>query len=129
MSEKVNTEHQGVRTGEKVGEFTLVAVTRDEITLEWDGKQITKPIDEMIDRAAKEPASPPPATPRGQPSAAASTPSQPAQKADAAPGVEVGKGMRSCQQGDTSPAGTVSGGYRKVVSATPFGMQCHWEQM
>lgn len=130
MSERVNTPHQGVRTGDKVGEFTLVAVTRDEITLDWDGTAITKQIDEMIDRSAKEPAQPPSETGRSQQTAVNAVAQQPVQqRAEAVPGVDVGKGMRSCLPGDTSPAGTVSNGYRKVVRATPFGDQCHWEQL
>ncbi|HYM13861.1 MAG TPA: hypothetical protein VEU62_24195 [Bryobacterales bacterium] len=131
MSERADTAHQGVRTGDKVGEFTLVAVSRDEITLEWDGKDITKQIDEMIDRSAKEPAQPPPGTPRGQQTAVTTVAQQQPveRRADPVPGVDVGKGMRSCLPGDTSPAGTVSNGYRKVVRATPFGDQCHWEQL
>jgi hypothetical protein len=131
MSERRDTPHEGVRTGDKVGEFTLVAVTRDEITLEWDGKEITKQIDEMIDRSAKEPAQPPPDTVRGQRPAVTTISQPPAQpqRADSVPGVDVGKGMRSCLPGDTSPAGTVSNGFRKVVNPTPFGQQCHWEQL
>jgi hypothetical protein len=50
MSEKANTPHQGVRLGEQIGEFTLVSVNRDEITFEWDGKPVTKRIDEMLVR-------------------------------------------------------------------------------
>src|SRR5713226_56381 len=42
MSEKSGATHQGVRPGDKVGQFTLVAVNNQEITLEWDGKTLIK---------------------------------------------------------------------------------------
>jgi hypothetical protein len=29
--------------------------------------------------------------------------------------------------GDTTPAGTVRDGYRKLVTQTPFGNACRWE--
>ncbi len=51
MSEKPEMKHMGVRPGDKIGEFTLVAVNRDEITLAWEGKEVTRKIDDMIDRA------------------------------------------------------------------------------
>ena len=125
MSEKANAQHRGVRLGEQIGEFTLLAVNRDEITLEWDGQPVTKRIDEMLVREPAPAASANNTTPRA--SAAPSASPAPAPKADAAPGVDVGNGIKACQAGDSSPAGTVSGGYRKLVSATTFGSACRWE--
>ena len=43
------------------------------------------------------------------------------------PGLATGANMRECQAGDTSPNGTVVAGYRKIITATPFGLQCRWE--
>lgn len=124
MSENAAAPHQGVRLGEQIGPFTLVAVTREDITLDWDGQPITKKIDDMLVRQ------PVPAAP----SNVAAKPAQPVRvegqappKADAAPGADIGNGVRACQAGDSSPAGTVSSGYRKAVSATPFGSACRWE--
>jgi hypothetical protein len=34
--------------------------------------------------------------------------------------------MKACQPGDTSPAGTVVDGYKKIVEQTPFGPACRW---
>jgi hypothetical protein len=130
MSEKTGAKHRGVRTGEKVGEFTLVAITRDEITLAWDGKEITKGIEEMIDRGG--PASGPSDSARNT-SGATQTPAQQqpitAPKADAAPGTDLGNGKRSCNPGDASPDGTQSGGFRKKLYPTPFGNACQWEPL
>jgi hypothetical protein len=130
MSEKTGTRHRGIRPGEKVGEFTLLAVGSEDITLEWDGKQMVKKIDELIDRAG-----PPPAAVEGTPRAAAPAVAQSSAQPDTKspskpePGADVGSRMRACQAGDTSPAGTVSGGFIKKLTPTPFGDQCHWEPM
>ncbi len=35
MSEKPETQHVGVRPGDKIGEFTLIAISRDEVTFGW----------------------------------------------------------------------------------------------
>jgi hypothetical protein len=34
--------------------------------------------------------------------------------------------VKACQAGDTSPEGTVSGGYRKEIHMNPMGSQCIW---
>lgn len=126
MGERMGAKHQGIRLGQKVGEFTLVAVNREEITLEWDGKSIKKKIEEMIDRGVT-----PVAPPEGNMQRPAPTVPGPVvqakPKAEAAPGIEIGKGVKACQPGDASPAGTASGGYRKIVTPTPFGNSCRWE--
>ena len=126
MGEKTGAEHQGVRPGDKVGEFTLIAVNNDEITLEWDGKDVTKRVDELIDRGVppQQAASPPPTSQRTQ----QSTPA-PARQATPEPGVDVGNRIKACQPGDSSPPGTTSGGFKKVVTATPFGDSCRWEPL
>lgn len=124
MSEKASAPHQGVRLGQQIGEFTLVAVNRDEITFEWDGKPVTKRIDEMLVREPAPAASVNNTTPRTPTPSASQAPPP---KADAAPGADVGNGIKACQPGDSSPAGTVSGGYRKSVATTPFGASCRWE--
>lgn len=128
MSEKPDMRHVGVRPGDKIGEFTLVAVNHDEITLAWQGKEVVRRIDDMIDRAG--PVQPAPsgvASRSGPVVAAAAPPSQAQQKrGEPAPGVEVAKGIRACQPGDTSPAGTVADGYKKLVTPTPFGNSCRW---
>jgi hypothetical protein len=124
LSEKADSQHREYRPGQSIGEFKLLAVTNREIVLEWDGKPITKLLEEMIDRSP----------PAGTPQAAARSqepppPPKPAASAKPGPGVDVGRGFRACQPGDTSPPGTVMDGVRKVVSETPFGTSCRWEQV
>ena len=130
MGEKSGAKHQGVRPGDQIGDFTLVAISNSEITLDWEGKAVTRKIDEMIDRTE----APPPSVGSNAPRATSPAPPTPApgqsgRAVDAAPGVDVGNRIKACQRGDVSPAGTVSGGYRKVVSATPFGEACRWEPL
>ncbi len=128
MSEKAGARHQGVQPGDKVGDFTLVAVDGKEITLEWDGKPLTKKVEEMIDRSG--PPAPADATSvRNTPAVASAAPPPPRPVGEAAPGVDVGNRLRACQPGDTSPAGTVSGSFRKVVTTSPFGESCRWEPL
>jgi hypothetical protein len=127
MSEKPEMKHVGVRPGDKIGEFTLVAVNRDEITFSWDGKEVTRKIDDMIDRAGPVQPAPGGIMQRSKPVTVVAPQSQaPQPRGEPAPGVEVAKGIRACQPGDASPAGTVTEGYRKLVTPTPFGDSCRW---
>ncbi len=131
MSEKTGGRHKGVRPGEKVGEFTLLNVTLEDITLEWDGKQMVKKIDDLIDRAGPPQPSADGSTVRATPPPAGKSPAQPDSQPEGKPepGKQMTERMRACQPGDTSPAGTVSGGFIKKTTASPFGTQCRWEPM
>lgn len=124
MAEKPSVAHRGIRPGEKIGDFKLVAANPEQISLEWEGKVIEKKVGELMDRTG-----PPPAAPAAGDSRtpAAAGAAKPAPKGEAAPGIDVGRGIKSCQQGDTSPSGTIANGYRKIVTDTPFGKSCRWE--
>jgi len=115
---------KGFHAGDTVGPFKLVAFNRETITLEWHGK----PQDyRLVDLKPKEPVS--------QAGGGAITPQRPASSGggigvadDKTPVVGAQNGeIRSCVNGDQSPAGTVKDGYRKVVVPGPFGPSCHWE--
>jgi hypothetical protein len=43
------------------------------------------------------------------------------------PGEITGFGFKVCVPNDTTPEGTVSGGFRKTVTTTPFGKACRWD--
>ena len=123
LSEKEGGVNRGYSVGEKVGNFTLLAVESDELVLGWEGQEIRKKLLELR---------PKPGTPAPQAATAAPTgsPAAVVQSASAAaggPGPQVTANMRACVAGDTSPAGTVKDGYRKVVSQTPFGSNCRWD--
>jgi hypothetical protein len=120
MSEGPKGPHRDYQPGDKVGAFKLVAVNNEELVLEWEGQTITKKVDEILDRSKGAPPAPGPA-------AAAAAPAAPLVNAPAAPGGELSAGIKACQPGDTSPAGTVADGMRKVIKPSPFGSRCFWE--
>ncbi len=120
-----NSEHEAVRPGESIGQFKLVDVNTEEITLEWDGKIVRKNVDEMLDRTAG---------PQGNAAAAQavrteqpSAPPPPVAKTALGPGADTGRGTKICQPNDSLPAGTIQDGYRKVITPLPFGEACLWE--
>ncbi|PWU00302.1 MAG: hypothetical protein C5B51_25580 [Terriglobia bacterium] len=125
LSQTANSIHQMIRPGEQIGQFKLLDVNSEEIVFEWDGKEVRRRVDNLIDRSAvaaqvvasagvrtEQPAAPPP----------------PVIKTPTGPGAELGRdNMRACDPSDSLPAGTVKDGYRKVIAATPFGESCRWD--
>ena len=128
LSEKAGARHRGYRPGETIGEFKLLAINGQELTFEWDGKQVKKRLEEIIDKKAAESTAPPPEgqTAAAKPAAAPVTSLAPLK---AGPGVELGENSRACVPGDTTPPGTVQDVFRKVVNKTPFGDSCRWERV
>ncbi len=123
--------HEEVHAGEMVGGFKLVAFNRQEMTLEWDGRIIHKRLNEGGSEPAKaKAAAVEPITTNGviPGQAAPDTGPQPQQQAtQLGPGVEVTDTTKACQQNDSTPAGTVADGYRKVTRVTALGtVQCFW---
>ena len=110
--------------GDKVGEFTLVALNNEELLLEWEGQRFLKKVSELKSETARQPAAAeaatPAATPAGSATSASSAPTS-------GPGLQLTDEVKACVQGDATPAGAVRDGYRKVVSPTPFGASCRWE--
>ena len=125
MSAKSGQSAREIHLGEKVGEFTLLAASRDEVMLEWDGKKITKKTSELVAKASgpNAAAEAPAAADNSRPAPAASK----VVAAESGPGADIGAGFRACGLGDTTPSGTVKDGMKKVVVITPFGPSCHWE--
>lgn len=127
LSPRPGVAHRAYAPGEMVGEFKLISVEADQIVLEWDGQTIVKPLEELLakDRGSASSAS-------GAETNAAAAPPPPvsttvAAPAKAGPGMEGGPEIRACQPGDTSPAGTVIDGWRKVFVKSPFGEGCRWQ--
>ena len=121
LSETSSAAHQAVKPGEQIGQFKLVDVNTEEITFEWEGKNIRKSLDSLIDRAAVQAAN---AAPLRTETPA---PEVPVVKTPTGPGADVGMGFRACDVNDSLPAGTVQNGYRKVLTSSPFGSSCRWE--
>ncbi len=129
MSEKSGGAGRSVHAGDTIGEFKIAALDTENVTFDWDGKQISRKIDDLIDRsngpgaagaqsAAVQPGANPPAAPPQPPNSG--------QTVAAAPGKDTGGGIRACVPGDTSPSGTVANGFKKSSVATPFGPICNW---
>ena len=126
MAEKSGQPARMVKVDDVVGEFKIVALDAKNVTFEWDGKQITKKIDDLIDRsndvasngagAGPNLPPPPPSAPLAAKPLDQNTP----------PGKEMSPGVRSCTNGDTTPPGTVVDGYKKFSEPSPFGPICRW---
>ncbi len=128
LSEHGKAEQKAYHAGDKIGEFTIVSVNNKEIVFDWEGNQIGKRIDEIMEKdlvaannASQAPAAPPPK------SAALSEPATNLSSSANGPGKEVGGGIHQCLPGDTSTPGTVMDGLEKKVNTTPFGVTCRWE--
>lgn len=129
----VNEKNQkGFRLGEKIGEFTLIAASQKDVTFEWEGKQVTKMLDELRPKPTENAEQAQPAMPRMNANVnndvPAAAPVKPPENVRPAPGQDIGGGRKGCIAGDTSPAGTVVDGYKKVSYAYAFGPICYWEQ-
>ena len=128
LSVTATSAHQGLHAGETIGQFKLVDVTSDEITLEWEGKTIRKNVDELLDRSASQQQAAVTAARTDQPAAPAALPPPPAAaKTATGPGADTGAGFKRCEPNDSTPAGTVVDGFRKVINPTPFGEACRWD--
>mgnify|MGYP006992463465 CR=1 FL=1 len=99
-----------------------MAIGTDTLTFEWDAKPHVKKFTDLQDREAA-----PVVEARTAAPAAPVTPAAPATPAKPGPGADMGGGLAACNANDSSPAGTVVDGKRKVVTESPFGKVCRWE--
>jgi hypothetical protein len=138
MAERSGASSRTVHTGDTIGAFKIIALDTQNVIFDWDGKDVSRKIEDLIDRSAAAPTSnAQQASGAGAPAAPAPN-NQPAPPPVAAPttakdlGVEVGApgqpSSRACAPGDSSPAGTIVDGYRKTITRSPFGAVCRWEQ-
>lgn len=126
LSEKEGGTQRAYRVGDRIGEFRIAKISRQQIAFEWNGQLIQRKLEELVAKTAEveqapaAPASPPPAQPAQATVQATAVRPGPSS-------IDLGGGIKACQPGDTSPPGTVVNGYRKVVTQTPFGAACRWE--
>lgn len=133
IAEKKGESGHAVRAGESIGEFKILALDTQNITFGWNGKEVARKVDELIDREGPSGAAPaaPPAAVAG-PAAAAPPPPPAVTNANAAGKhgpVQMGTPMEpayNCLSNDSSPAGTVDDGFRKTILPSPFGSFCKW---
>jgi len=125
LSETPAAPHRAYMAGDNIGVFKLISVSREELTVEWEGQKITRRLTELMEAGARagspgaaSPADAAPSANAGTTTIQTFTPGQ--------PGIQTDTDTRACQPGDPAPDGTVSDGYRKVVQRTPFGNSCQW---
>lgn len=125
LSVKLGAPQQATRPGEMIGPFKLIDITRQDLTLEWNGELIRKPVDELTNRGAA------PAQDSAS-SGRTEAPPQAQTKVEAptakGPGADaISGGSKLCQPNDSTPFGTVQDGLRKTEVKTPFGSACLWD--
>ena len=127
LVEKSGMPEKAVKPGDTIGQFKLVDVNTNEITFEWkyNGEIARRSLRELADssQAATQAADNRPAAGAAAPVA----PPPPVAPAALGPGEITGFGFKTCIPNDTTPEGTVSGGFRKVITTTPFGKSCRWD--
>lgn len=130
LAERSGAPQQKFQVGQTIGEFKIVKLESSGLTFEWDGKQVFAGFAEMADRnpVAQAQAAPGPETPSAAPPQSSSLTSI-SGPVSSRPGVELTPTTKACVPGDSSPDGSVADGYRKVITKTPFGNQCRWEQV
>ncbi len=130
MAEKKGADSKPVKSGDTIGEFKIVSLDTKTVVFDWDGKQVSRSVDDLIDRSVPAPGAAPagPAAPPASGPAAAAAPSNTKPAAAAGPGkADPGKADRPCVAGDTSPNGAVVDGFKLSFTDSPFGrIGCHW---
>jgi hypothetical protein len=126
-------EQKGYETGEKIGDFTVVAFDADTVTFLWNDQQVVRKVSDLKPKdtpgqqpqqAAARPPAPPPSNGLiaiGAGDSASSVPS--------VVGPDVGGGYYGCQPGDATPSGSVVNGYQKTSSQGLMGASCRWERV
>jgi hypothetical protein len=123
LVEKPGMAEKAIKPGEVIGQFKLVDVTTSEITFAWtfNGALARRSLRELADNSVVA------AAPDARASAAASAPPPPVIKTTLGPGPITGFGTKECQPNDSTPDGTVVGGFKKVSITSPFGKSCVWD--
>lgn len=121
------------RVGQQVGDFKLIAIEPTGLVFDWEGKRVAASYAEIRDtkpvqaQGAVSSRTAPASAPQAQKPTAAAT--SIGSTTTSGPGADTGSDVRPCVAGDSSPAGTVSGGWRKVLANSPFGKSCYWEKV
>ena len=131
LSVRKGGPQRAYRVDDQAGDWKIVSVDNQYVVLEWDGKEFKKRIDELMDRGTQV------AETVQTPAAQAANPAAPKPQAQSLSDssksdrwIDVGAtDMKGCKPGDDTAVGTVLDGFKKVVSATPFGPGCRWEQV
>ena len=136
MADKPGEPTRMVMLNDTVGEFKIVALDEQNVTFDWNGKQITKKIEDLIDRSGG------PMTSNAAAAAGPNLPPPPPAQVQQHPtngnqgqSVELTPTSRACSPNETTaeamrlrPPGTVEDGYKKTVTQSIFGPICRWNK-
>jgi hypothetical protein len=137
-----NAAQKRFQAGDKVGDFKLVSFDRDTITLGWNDKRVERKLDDLKSKVDQAPQGPvagsyqAPALPSSSTGGSGGSrvkvlggSSSDPVRADSTVGDTIsGSDFRGCVMNDSTPAGAVVNGYRKVVTRTLMGNSCYWEK-
>jgi hypothetical protein len=120
MADKAGASGRSVHAGDMIGDFKIASLNPQDVIFEWEGKQIPRKIEDLIDRSSVP-------APGGQPGPVQSS-GPPRPVVNGGQPIPVGPGPgNSCVPGDNSPSGTVVGGFKKSFAQSPFGpIGCTW---
>ncbi len=121
LSVNKDAAHEAVRPGGQIGQFKLLSVNSEEMTLEWQGETVRKNVNELSARAAE------PTAPAPEARTEAPAPAAPPPPVKSGPGESTAFGFKTCTVNDGHPEGAVVEGYKKVMHQTPFGTSCTYE--
>jgi hypothetical protein len=119
----LGAETQEVKAGDRIGPFTLMDFNTVDMTFDWQGQVVRRTLDQLTDRQAQAVA----VAEDAARTAAAPPPPAPVVKTALGPGEITSQGFKVCQANDSTPEGTVQGGFKKVSYQTPFGSACRWD--
>ena len=133
MTESKGGAGRPVRGGDTIGEFKILALDLQNVTFGWNGRELSRKVDDLIDRSTGAGSGGPAAAPASPAAGPAAPPPPPAVTSSNAAGkhgaIQVGTPLDpafNCLGNDSSPAGTVDDGYRKQIQMGPFGASCKW---
>ena len=130
-----NVPQKRYHTGEKIGPFEIVSFNLEKIVFKWNDQTVERKPEELAPKEAPpELTQPNPATlfpasqqqSQAQPKSLGGS-SDLGNRVDSVIGVDMGASNRGCVAGDTSPAGTIVSGMKKVMNRGLMGMSCYWE--
>ena len=132
LAERVGAPQHKYQVGEKIGEFKIAKLGSAGLTFEWGNKTVSVAFADIQDRSESQSSggsgggasAPPPSSTPAQSGLTSLSSVSPKPT-----NTELSPTSKACASGDASPDGTTADGYRKVVTKTPFGSQCRWEQI
>jgi len=132
---------KGYTAGESLGDFKVVSFDRDNITFDWKGQVVERKLADLKPKETPQQLAPvaaaaPAPVPRptgvisiGAASSDTTASNAPPSNVPAVLGTPSGGGFYNCRSDDSTPSGTIVGGYKKTSAQGLMGATCRWEQV